>query len=288
MNPAELISPHDRFFKESMERIDIAQGLSKLLLPKLISIQINYSSLKIEKDSWINSMLIQHCADVLYRAETEDTAQQLLLLFEHKSYVDTSVALQNYRNTSEIFEEEQKQKKSSTQKLPTVIPVIIYHGNLPWNRSNSINTIFEIIKGAEQYIPQQRNVIIDLNSISDEDIEGIVEVKAFILALKYSRSPVLFEKLPEIINLFRGMGVQRQRYLEVVIWYLNYVVPKDKRVEFSKIVERELKLGDEEMKKSSNIWAELGYCAGKDDGLKEGENIGFSKGENVGFSKGER
>ena len=118
---------------------------------------------------------------------------------------------------------------------------------------------------------------------------------AFNFHTHMGRAPVravLFEKLPEIINLFRGLGVQRQRYLEVVVRYLKYVVPKGKRVEFSKIVERELKLGDDEMKKSSNIWAELGYYAGKDDGLKEGESIGFSKGkrkgEEIGFNKGER
>ena len=32
------------------------------------------------------------------------------------------------------------------------------------------------------------------------------------------------------------------------------------------------------MKKSSNIWAELGYVAGLKDGFKKGEDIGFKKG----------
>ncbi len=61
MKPEKLTYPHDRFFKESMEHIDIGQGLSKLLLPERISFKLDYSSLRIEKDSWINTMLNPSC-----------------------------------------------------------------------------------------------------------------------------------------------------------------------------------------------------------------------------------
>ncbi len=129
------------------------------------------------------------------------------------------------------------------------------------------------IEGAEQYIPEQWSIVIDLSTIPDEKIYGIAEVKAFIMALKYSRSPLLFEKLPKIIRFFNGTGAVRQQYLEVVISYLEYFISKDIRTEFSKIVKRELELGDEAMKKSSNIWAELGYIAG----LEDGKDIGHKR-----------
>lgn len=119
-----------------MEHIDIAQGLSRLLLSERISFKIDYNSLRIEKDSWINTMLIHHAADVLYRAETDVTGQHLFLLFEHKSYVDNTVELQNYQNTSEIIEEEQLQNKSSAIKIPPIIPIVIYHGSVPWSGDN--------------------------------------------------------------------------------------------------------------------------------------------------------
>ena len=292
MKPNRLCTPHDRFFKESMEHVDIAQGVSQLLLPELLTVKIDYSTLRIEKDSWINSLLIQHSADVLYRAQTEVSGQHLLLLFEHKSFIDNTIGLQNYRNTSEIIEEEQLQSRSSTLKLPPVIPIVIYHGNVPWNVDNSIRTMFEIIEGTEQYIPQQGSVVIDLTILPDESIIGIAEVRAFILTLKYSRSPLLLEKLPQIISFFNGTGAVRLQYLEVIIRYLKYTVSKEDLAEFSKIVERELELGDEEMKKSSNIWAELGYIAGEEDGFKKGEDIGFKKGErkgtDIGFKDGEK
>ena len=108
------------------------------------------------------------------------------------------------------------------------------------------------------------------------------EVRAFILALKYSRSPLLFEKIPEIIHLFDGVGAQRLEYLEVLITYLSYVSEESDRGELSNIVKKELELGDDIMKKNSSIWAELGYWAG----LEDGEGIGLKKGEVVVFKKG--
>jgi hypothetical protein len=63
-------------------------------------------------------------------------------------------------------------------------------------------------------------------------------------------------------------------------------------MEFSKIIKRELELGDAIMKKNSNIWAELGYVAGlkdgEDIGLKKGEDIGLKMGEDIGLKKGEK
>jgi predicted transposase YdaD len=278
MKPENQTSLHDKFFKESMEHIVIAQGLSQLLLPQHLFFDIDYNSLHIEKDSWINTMFNLHSADILYRAKIKDTGQRILLLFEHKSFIDKSVVYQNYHNTSEVLEEELLQKKTSKRKLPPVIPVTIYHGNTRWNGDNSLRPMFEMIKGTESFIPQQKSIVIDLSIIPDEKIIGIAEVRAFIMALKYSRSPLLFEKTPEIVRMFSGVDAVRQRYLNVVTNYLQYAIPKNKRAKFSQIVKRELELGDENMKKFSSIWEELGYIAGNDDGFKKGKRIGIEKG----------
>jgi hypothetical protein len=147
--------------------------------------------------------------------------------------------------------------------------------------------MFELIKGVEKFLPQQESIVIDLSITADEKISGIAEVRAFILALKYSRNPLLFEKLPAIIHLFDGLGAQRMEYLDDLTTYLFYVTDQGKRGELSKIIQRELDLGDDTMRKFSSIWAELGYVAGEGDGIKKGEVIGFKKGEDTGFKKGQ-
>ena len=84
--------------------------------------------------------------------------------------------------------------------------------------------MFELIKGTEKFIPQQKSIIIDLSIIPDEKIRGIAEVNAFILALKYSRSPLLFEKMPQIIHIFEGVGVKGCSILRLLllIWHMQH------------------------------------------------------------------
>jgi hypothetical protein len=123
----------------------------------------------------------------------------------------------------------QMQRKSNSVKLAPVIPIIVYHGNVPWNHENSINTMFEIINGIEPFLPHQGNLFIDLNTIPDEQLTGIAEVRAFILSLKYSRSPLHFEKIRQIISVFESVGAERQKYLEVVIRYLKYASEKKRQ-----------------------------------------------------------
>ena len=118
MKPEKQPTLHGHFFKESVEHIIIAQGLAELLLPLRLSFDVDYNSLQIEKDCWINAQLKLHSADILYRAKTKDTRKNILLLFEHKSSIDKSVAYQNYHNTSEVLEEELMQRKISKKKLP--------------------------------------------------------------------------------------------------------------------------------------------------------------------------
>jgi predicted transposase/invertase (TIGR01784 family) len=276
MEPNEPFFIHDHFFKGSMQQIEIAQGMSQLLLSKRILVKIDYTTLQIVKDSWINVRLNLHSTDILYRAEAGSERLHLLLLFEHKSNIDNSVSLQNYRNTSYVIEEEQSQSKSSTPKLPPVIPIVIYHGKTPWNVDNSITSMFEYIEGTEQFIPQQRSIVIDLGIMPDEEIQGIAEVKAFIMALKYSRSPLLIEKLPQTVGFFNGAGGVRLEYLEFVIRYLERFVPEEMHKEFSTIIHREYEHGDDAMKKKSFLW-ELGF----DNGVKEGEDIGIKQEQQI-------
>jgi hypothetical protein len=92
-------------------------------------------------------------------------------------------------------------------------------------------------------------------------------VRAFIMALKYSRSPLILEKLPQIVGLFNGAGEVRLQYLDFVIRYLEYFVPKEMHNGFSRIIHRGDELGDDAMKKKSILW-ELGF----DNGLEEGED----------------
>ncbi len=276
---------HDRFFKESLERKQLMQGFLRLLLKDKIHTRINYKSLQIEKETWIDSFFKRGEADVLIKGET-DTKRPILILLEHKSFIDDTAVFQNIRNSIGIMEEQIK--ASGKKKIPHLFVVIVYHGNKVWPlKNNSTTSLFEVLKEDKDSLPLQRDYIIDLSVFPDNKLNDTAEVNAFILSLKYSRSPLLFQKLPMIINQFVGTGIKRQQYLKVIIDYLYRVISKRKRIEFSTIVDQLLLQGDYDMKKFSDIFEEMGYRTGESDQkqrdkrkIKHKENI-IKKKENI-------
>jgi hypothetical protein len=73
-------------------------------------------------------LLSEHLADLVYQAEYAGEPVMITLLFEHKSYQEDFPEWQLLRYTTNIWREEQKQKKGKKHKKSTVmIPIIIHH-----------------------------------------------------------------------------------------------------------------------------------------------------------------
>jgi predicted transposase/invertase (TIGR01784 family) len=80
--------------------------------------------LKLSNGSFIDADLAEHLADLVYEVEYAGDQASIILLFEHKSYQEDFPEWQLLRYMTNIWKEEQKQKKNSK----IVIPIIIHHG----------------------------------------------------------------------------------------------------------------------------------------------------------------
>ncbi len=68
MDFIQINHAHDLFFRESLEHRDIAIGAAICTLPEKISAQIDFDSIEMVNDVWVDSALSIHYADILYRA----------------------------------------------------------------------------------------------------------------------------------------------------------------------------------------------------------------------------
>ena len=132
-----------------------------------------------------------------------------------------------------------KKQDSTSPKMPVIISVIVYHGKKAWNISNSMKPLFAITKEIEKYIPDFESEIVDLSIQNDNELGDQVELKAFLMALKYSRSTEIFKVLPGIIRSFNSLGKSEDDYLREVLLYIGSLIVKSKISEFLKIIERE-------------------------------------------------
>ena len=57
MKDRHINNPHDKFFKESFGRKEVARSFIQEYLPETLHNQINYKTLEILKDSYIDKVL---------------------------------------------------------------------------------------------------------------------------------------------------------------------------------------------------------------------------------------
>ena len=103
-------TPHDKFFKRSMEEKEVAKDLIQEYLPRNVLAKVDTTSLEIEKESFIDDELAEHFSDVVYKARIAGRTSYLCFIFEHKSYKYPDIALQLLRYMLNIWLLKKKKK----------------------------------------------------------------------------------------------------------------------------------------------------------------------------------
>jgi predicted transposase/invertase (TIGR01784 family) len=267
-----LINPHDKFFKETFSHKDTVESFIKEYLPESISKQVDFKTLEILKDSFIDKELSEHFSDILYQAEITGKSSYLYLLFEHKSFEDPFVFFQLLRNMVKIWEQYFKQNPSA-KKLPIVIPIIIYHGQKAWSIANSITPLFDPSEELLKYIPDFSSEIIDVSHIPDDIMRGEIALRVLFLVQKYVHSPQLYDKLTEIFVMLSSISTDnaKTKFVETVLRYLTATVEKEKKEHLKEEILKVLKKGDSLMSTIAEEWVKEGKLEGKIEGKIEGK-----------------
>ena len=178
----KIQNPHDKFFKETFSKIEVARDFMNNYLPQSIIRIVDLNTLEPQKDSFINEELQEVFSDMLFRVNINKREGYVYFLFEHKSYTSRNISFQLLKYMLEIWEA--KCKKENSNELPIVIPLVIYHGSDEWNIKT---TLGEMIKGykelpedVKKYVPDYEYLLYDLSSYTDEEIKGEVQLRILI------------------------------------------------------------------------------------------------------------
>lgn len=81
----KITSPanHDSFFRSSMQHIDVARAFFEAHVPAHIRKRIDFESLKIEPNSYIDKEHKQVISDILYSVQIDNDLGYLYILAEH-------------------------------------------------------------------------------------------------------------------------------------------------------------------------------------------------------------
>ena len=195
--------PHDTFFKSVFSEKENAIAHLEVVLPPRLGKNIDLSKINIEKKSFLDDELKKYYSDIVYTGYYKNNTVKLSFLYEHKSYTVQYPHFQVLRYMLNIWEMSMKQK----ERLPIVIPIIVYHGTEKWIVKPLHSYFDNIDEELMPFIPNFTYILSDLSMYSNEDIKNKVFkgifLKAALLILKNSFNP---EKLIEALDKFVEIG----------------------------------------------------------------------------------
>ena len=158
--------------------------------------KIKPKDLEIYNSSFIDQKFSNQECDIVYKKK----GQQIFFLMEHQSRIDYSMPRRILKYQIAIMEMaiKNKRKMKKNEKLPLVIPIVIYTGTRNWNVAKYIKDCQEQLSGLDT-MELGSYVILDSNEYTKQEL---LDDKLFILkmmALEKSRnSDELYSNLQEI------------------------------------------------------------------------------------------
>jgi len=240
---------HDLFFRQMMMKKETAKDIIKNYFPKEITKSMDFDTLKISKDTFIDKKNRKNESDILYEITINKEKTYVYLLFEHKSYDYKYTALQLLRYMYNIWDLDIKQKKlTKNKKLQPIIPFVVYANDKEWTRENTLSYLLEKIPDpVKKHVPDYEYLMLNLQVKDFNEIKGEILTQIMLKTMKivFMKDIDLEEKLREIFHLMKlYKNVENtQETLEVFRHLIRYLTRAAKYVnkdQLEKSVQKEL------------------------------------------------
>lgn len=170
------------------------------------------------------------------------------------------------------------------QKLPLIVPFVIYAGKNKYNAPRNLWQLFALPEHAKKLFTENYELI-DLESMSDDQITRKKHLGLFEYVLKHIHQrdmlklwEDLFKKLPHAIVIDKE---QDYFYIKKILWYIEAKVPEERQEELNKLILNNLseEEGKEIMRSIAQKYVDEGIELGKSQGIELGKSQGIELGE---------
>lgn len=277
MADSNLTNAHDLFTRQTLSHLPTARGFFRQRLPEDVLRELNLESLRLCDGSFVDQSLRENLTDLVFEVERRDNSKMLVsILFEHKSWPETYIALQLLRYLVNIWE----RQRQDGQPLTPVIPVVLYHGEVKWNAKLSMRQLIEAPDELRAYVPDQETCLVDLSAIPDEELGDELRLRIVMFMLKHVFDDAFADRLSEIIPLVKAV-IRNESSLQLLETVLRYVLggtEKVSREQVKKIVETHIPEGSGTMPTIADELRAEGRTEGLSQGLTAGEKRGLISG----------
>jgi hypothetical protein len=268
--------PHDKLFKAGFSDPKTKAGFLSSQLPPALAAAIDWSSLRLEPGSFIDSQFRQSESDLLFHARAKEHAVAIYLLFEHQTIEDRQMPLRLLRYMVRIWENHLKPDPGVL--LPVIVPVVLAQNDRRWVIKPDLASLLEIPADLEDalrpFVPDFAFRLIQLAEIPFEGIAGTPAGIMILRTLKAERSgdlladPVWDESLLDLLP---------RLIFEMLLRYILHAdIDKDDFDNKIKMFQK-----PETLTAAMSLAEQLrqeGHMAGRQEGRQEGRREGHLEG----------
>lgn len=135
-----LTSPHDALFQWTFSQREHAMGLLKAALPQPVVAAVRWSSLRIEKGSFVDRALRSRHSDLVLSARMGAGRIYFYTIVEHQRDVEALMVFRMGLYMMRLWERITRDKPGLTE-LPPIMPVLIHHSDTGWTAATAFQDI---------------------------------------------------------------------------------------------------------------------------------------------------
>jgi len=257
-------SRHAQFFKKIFSRPDYARDLLRHALPAALHSQLDLDSLHMSPDTYVDETLKEHLADLVIQVVTKSgTTCYVYLLLEHKSTPEQLVGLQLLRYMALQWHKLQQDKKLYHNKLPPIVPLVIYQGQQPWPHSCRFQDSVDLPDdNFRAYVPDFTFGLFDTGQVNTEHLYDTLIVKYYTAISRSLDSPHMRQLLPELVGAFTET-LQADEAVEMIAIFIRYILRGNSYIEQEHIQQIKRQLPPAQEKQIMNAVTEEWKAEGK-------------------------
>ena len=279
--------PHDGLVKRLMDDPRIATEFFEEYLPPDLKEKVNLSTLKPEKESYVEESLKKRMSDIVYSFKLKNNEEGFAyLLLEHQSSSDYWISFRLWRYTLLLLERHKKGKK----KLPMVIPFVIYNGKVKYTAPRSFWELFYDPQLAKESMSGSYGLL-DLQALKDDDINYDKHLSLMLYVMKHVHKRDTLAMLKESLKRCRvSITIDKTKdYIitKAIIWYTSSRLDEAEQKQLEQLVTGNLPKKDGEylMGSIAQKYIEEGVHKGISIGKQEGISIGKQEGISIGEAR---
>jgi predicted transposase/invertase (TIGR01784 family) len=261
--------PHDKLFRALLDDPERARALLREHLPAEIVAELADTPPEPVEGHFVDAALQGSQSDRLFRVALQDgRSAYVYTLLEHKSAPDPRTPIQLLTYMARIWDRHLAETGGSPERLPAIVPMVIYHGRRPWTVPTSVLDALDAPEAIRDAMAGMRYILRDLGPLDDADLAQDRVLRAGLAALKHA-----FDRgvpLKVVVSVLTDMP-DRSLFERQVLEYIVRVYDLGEQDLAQALDQAKPDRREELMGTVAEEWMKRGEARGRAEGKAEGK-----------------